>query len=231
MIEHILKLQAFLDKALEGKADVAVLEAGCGSASFFRFEPTAHLVGIDISEKQLSRNTSLGETICGDIQHYEFQPSTFDIIVCWNVLEHLSQPELALERFAVALKEDGMIVLGLPNVLSLKGLLTKCLPHRLHVLAHRHLFGREDAGKDDVGPFKTYLRFSITPTAIMEFAVNNGLRVIYFDTHDALDADYLENSRVAYVTYKMLRAVTEFASLGKLGDSEFIIVLHKPANR
>jgi SAM-dependent methyltransferase len=231
MIEHILKLQEFLDKALEGRADVAVLEAGCGSTSFFRFEQTAHLVGIDISEKQLSRNTSLSETIRGDIQYYEFQPSTFDIIVCWNVLEHLPQPELALERFVAAVKEDGIIVLGLPNVLSLKGLLTKCLPYRLHVLAHRHLFGRKDAGKDDVGPFKTYLRFSITPTAIRESAVNSGLRVVYFDTYDALDADYLGNSKLAYVIYRTLRALTEFASLGRLGDSEFIIVLRKTANR
>jgi hypothetical protein len=89
------------------------------------------------------------------------------------------------------------------------------------------LFGKRNAGKDDIGPFKTYLRFSITPTAIKKFAVNNGLKVVYFDTHDALDADYLRRNRIAYVTYKMLRAFAEFVSLGKLGNSDFIIVLQK----
>jgi SAM-dependent methyltransferase len=231
MIERILKLQDFLDKLLDVKADITVLEAGCGSASFFHFKPKAHIVGIDISEKQLQRNTGLSERILGDIQWHEFQPSTFDVIVCWNVLEHLPKPKLALEKFAVAAKEDGIIVLGLPNVLSLKGLLTKYLPHRFHVLIHRYLFGKRDAGKDDIGPFKTYLRFSITPTAIKKFAVNNGLKAVYFDTHDALDADYLSRNKIAYVTYKMLRAFTESASLGKLGSSDFIIVLQKTRRR
>jgi SAM-dependent methyltransferase len=227
MIERILKLQEFIDNLLDVKADVIVLEAGCGSTSFFRFKQRVHIVGIDISEKQLLRNTVLDERILGDIQYHEFQPSSFDVIVCWNVLEHLPKPKLALKKFAVAVKDDGIIVLGLPNVFSLKGLLTKYLPYRFHVLIYRYLFGKRNAGKDDIGPFKTYLRFSITPTAIKKFAVNNGLKVVYFDTHDALDADYLRRNKIAYVTYKILRAFAEFVSLGKLGNSDFIIVLHK----
>ena len=136
--ENLPELQAFLDKEMARMESVRVLEAGCGSASNVRFGARARLVGIDISRMQLERNTILQEKIIGDIQQYDFPPASFDLIVCWDVLEHLPQPELALRRFARAVKTNGLVILKLPNVLSVKGLVTKLLPHTFHVLAYRY---------------------------------------------------------------------------------------------
>jgi len=78
---------------------VRILEAGCGSNSAFTFQKNAYIVGIDISERQLQLNTSLDEKHQGDLQHYSFPPNSFDIIICWNVLEHLQHPESVLLIF------------------------------------------------------------------------------------------------------------------------------------
>lgn len=225
------KLQLFLDKTLEMRDDINVLEAGCGSASHFNFKQRTHLTGIDISERQLQRNIRLQKAILGDVQHFNFEPSSFDVIICWAVLEHLSQPELALRNFVRALKPDGIIVLELPNVLSLKGILTKYTPLSIHTWYYRHLFGRSNAGKDDVGPFKTYLRYSIAPNRINKFASQNGLKTVYFETLDLGDMPYWKRknraARIFMSAYKTLRDFFKFATFGKLGDSDFIIVLKK----
>ena len=152
------RMDGIICKMLEGKPVIKVLEAGCGSTSRLHFQKEVYMVGIDISEKQLERNANLNEKILGDIQDYDFQSDSFDVIVCWDVLEHLPKPENALRRFALAVKDEGIIILNLPNVFSLKGLITKYLPYPLHVLAYRYLYGKKkNISEEDAGPFKTYL--------------------------------------------------------------------------
>ncbi len=226
--EEIVKLQSFIDETLHSKTSIKLLEAGCGSASILNFDKfKAYIVGIDISQQQLKRNSILNEKILGDIQEYEFQPSVFDAIVCWDVLEHLPRPQKALDNFVKAVKEDGIIILKMPNLLSLKGIVTKFLPHKLHILSYRYFYGRKNAGKDDVGPFKTYLKFSISPAALKKFAANNGLLVSYFDTYDVLDSKWFEGRKTAGAAYKAMKAFAGFISFGKLSDTEFMIVLKK----
>jgi len=228
MRKEIVELQDFINTLMEGKATIKVLEAGCGSEGHLHFKNEVFMVGIDISEKQLQRNVSLNEKILGDIQSYNFLPSSFDVIICWDVLEHLPSPERALENFASAVKEEGVIILKLPNVYSLKGLLAKFLPYPLHVIAYRFLHGVKNPGKDDTGPFKTYLKFSLAPALIKEFAANRGLHIVHFRTYDILTADWFRRNKVVHTIYKMLKAFLEFVSLGSLNDSEFIIVMQKP---
>ena len=225
----IAKLQDFVNGMVKDKAVPRVLEAGCGSSSHLRFEKEVFMVGIDISEKQLQRNSRLNERILGDIQYYDFQPSSFDVIVCWDVLEHLRKPELSLQRFASAARENGIVVLKAPNVCSLKGLVTKCVPYAFHVLSYRYFHASKKTAQVEMTPFKTYLKFSAAPAALRKYAAAYGLRVVYFDTYDVLTANWLERKKTAHAVYKMLRKFCELLSFGKLNDSEFVIVLQKAA--
>ena len=189
-----------------GRSSIQVLEAGCGSLIHFHFDRETRLVGIDISEEQLRWNTVLDE--------------------------HLPKPELALRNFTDAVKQGGLIVLKLPNLLSLKGLATKFLPHSLHMLAYRYLKSkRKSTARSDVAPFKTYLKFSTSPNAIRRFALQNGLSVVYFDTYDITDTDWLMRKRTAHAVYGLLKSVFRFISFGRINDSEFILVLKKVADR
>ena len=175
--------------------------------------------------KQLARNTVLHEKIVGDIQRYEFPPASFDAIICWDVLEHLSQPELALRQFARAIKPGGLAILGLPNVLSLKGLVTKCLPHTFHVLAYRYIWGIKNAGESDTLPFKTYLRLCISAGAIRKRGAQLGLHTVYFATEDVGDFHWLQRKKAMHFFYVTLKKILGLLSLGHIGNSELIIVL------
>src|SRR5579863_2654723 len=105
-------VQRVVDQMASSGRVLRVLEAGAGSRSHIRLSGNAQLVGIDISAEQLANNSELHERIVGDIETFPLEPCSFDIIFCWDVLEHLKHPEKALRNFLQAVREDGIVVLG-----------------------------------------------------------------------------------------------------------------------
>src|SRR5271166_6261153 len=83
---------------LQGKQSITVLEAGCGAASHFRYAGRMDLHGIDISQEELDKNRDVQRKMLGDIQTYPLPPSHYDVVVCWDVIEHLSRPQEALSN-------------------------------------------------------------------------------------------------------------------------------------
>lgn len=219
-------LQDLVDKQFDGHA-VRLLEAGCGSASHLDFGGDVWITGIDISQKQLERHSSLNEKVLGDIQRYDFAPRSFDAIICWDVLEHLPQPKLALRKFALTLKPGGIVILKLPNVLSLKGLITKFFPHYLHVLAYRYFYGDKNAGKEDTAPFKTFLRFSVARKAIQRLCKQYGLKTVFLGSIDVASSTWLRNKKAAFFSYVALKRAFQFLTVGLIGDSDFVLVMEK----
>ena len=220
-------LQQFLDESTRDISCLKILEAGCGSRSNIRFGDCVHWVGIDISAAQLDRNVGLSEKIMDDVQVHEFEPSTFDMVVCWDVLEHLKDPEAALVRFAAATKPGGLIVLKIPNLHSLKGQLTKLLPHGFHVKWYQYIHGRQFTNRVDGGPFRTYLRRSIAPKALRKFAAHAQLDVPFEGYYDMSSAPWLKRKKPALYAYKAATFAATVASFGTLKESEYIIVLRK----
>ena len=219
-------LQIFVDGELGGRP-VHLLEAGCGSASNLRFDKKARVTGIDISRKQLERNALLDEKILGDVQRYEFPQDSFDAIICWDVLEHLPLPQLALRQFSRAVKPGGIVILKLPNVLSVKGLVTKFFPHWLHVLAYRYFYGEKDAGKEDTAPFKTFLRFSISARAIQRLCARDDLQGIFYSSLDIGSVHWFQKKKAVRYPYLMLKRTVQFLTGGIIGDSDLVLVLKK----
>jgi 2-polyprenyl-3-methyl-5-hydroxy-6-metoxy-1,4-benzoquinol methylase len=201
----LAKLQSFVDRTLDGREGVRVLEAGAGSATRTSFGADAYVVGIDLSQVQLDRHTGLDEKIVADIETHQFEPRSFDVVICWNVLEHMEHPDRALDQFRRAVRDDGIIILGLPNLMSVKGLVTKLTPHRFHVFVHRRVLGRPLAGVDGRGPFPTTLRRSISPTSLRRFAREQGLAVVYMSRYEALQQTELR--RRMHLTGTPWRAV------------------------
>ena len=221
----IANLQTFLDQELFRRPCVRVLEAGCGSASNLKIQRQVRLVGIDISEKQLARNTVLHEKIVGDIQRYEFPPASFDAIICWDVLEHLSQPELRCASLPEPSSPAASPSSGCPMFLSLKGLVTKCLPHTFHVLAYRYIWGINNAGESDTLPFKTYLRLCIQPGQSENEAHNLDCTPFILLLKTVGDFHGLQRKKAMHFFYVTLKKILGLLSLGHIGNSELIIVL------
>ena len=173
--EHITKseFESFISEELGNRENLKVLEIGCGSVSHINLGKNPYLVGIDIAAQQLERNTYLQEKIVANVEEYPLAESEYDVIVSWWVLEHLSCPDLVLENCRKALKPGGALILVSPDPRSLKGLITKFTPQWFHVLISRYIFGFSKAGVDEQGPFRTYLKESMSPSYINKFAQNH----------------------------------------------------------
>lgn len=177
-IEHdvIVAMQTVVDRLRLEKGPLRILEAGCGSASVISF-PGDRITGIDLSDSQLARNTVLHESICGDICTHEFGDREFDVVICWNVLEHVDDPKAAFVNLSRALASDGVMLLALPNRNSLHGLVVRMTPHWFHVFVVRYLLGKSWAGRNGCGPFRTTMRKSAEFGAICSHARASDLEI------------------------------------------------------
>ncbi|HVL96440.1 MAG TPA: class I SAM-dependent methyltransferase [Solirubrobacteraceae bacterium] len=226
------EVQEMVARLAAGTETLRVLEAGCGSLPrTLDIGPRAHLVGIDISREQLDRNDAIDEKILGDIQAHEFEPDSFDLVICWDVLEHLPRPELALDNFRRAVRPGGLVVLKLPNVLSAKGLVTKFTPHGFHVWVYRRIFGYPNAGKPGFTPFRTFLRWSIAPHRLVDFAGRNDMVVEYVATYEAdRQTGLRDRLRLRGRPWAAVNRLARRASRGRLDleGTEVLVALRKP---
>lgn len=232
MSEQNQKLQAVLDKLLLGRSKLTALEAGCGSVSHIRIDGTSMMVGIDISEKQLNRNQGLHEKIVGDLQTYPLEAGRFDVIVSWDVLEHLESPGQALANLFKATKKDGIVVLAAPHIFSIKGIVTKLLPHTLQVAFYRYVIGDKRAGKDDHGPFRTFLKREMWPENVIDQGKRAGFEIAYFCKYEGPVPRHLRNKyRLVDMGFALTGWLSRIISLNKydLNHSDYMLVLKKTA--
>jgi len=178
--ESLLAVHGIL-RAVLPPGKLAIYEAGGGSTSFLPLNvlDRAHVTVVDIDENQIRNNTYAQQTILADIQSYRFQPETFDLVICYNVIEHLPDVEAALLRFCEALKQGGLILIGAPNPASLSGVVTKYSPHWFHVWFYRHVRGDKNAGLPGQAPFPTFFHPLVSLPMLEAFAAQHGLQVIY----------------------------------------------------
>jgi 2-polyprenyl-3-methyl-5-hydroxy-6-metoxy-1,4-benzoquinol methylase len=231
--EQVANLQAVVGRFTADRERVRVLEAGCGQyPSPLGLEGRAQIVGIDVSRAQLERNDWADEKILGDITAHDLAADDYDVIACWDVLEHLPEPQLALDRFVHAVRPGGLVVIKVPNVLSAKGLITKLSPHWFHVLVYKHVFGYTDPGKDDRPPFPTFLRLSIAPKSLRRFAERRGMHVEMCGTYEA-DKQESVRSRVKLKgpVWRLARGLVRLVTFRFVDPeaTELIFVMRKAA--
>src|SRR4051794_1892099 len=225
-------LQRHLTALLPADGTMTVLEAGCGSYSHVAAGPEAYVVGIDISADQLEHNTHVHEKVLGDIQTHDLGDARFDMIVSWDVLEHLATPNSALERFARALRPGGLIVIAAPHVHSLKGVVARYTPFWFHVFVYRYLMALSWAGRTVRGPYPTHLRPEIAPERIAQFAAARGLAVEYLSEYESwAQRRARERLRIRGALWRVFQTAVARLSRGRIRAeiSDFILVLRKPS--
>jgi ubiquinone/menaquinone biosynthesis C-methylase UbiE len=118
-------------KALEklGVADMAVLDAGCGSGLFFsHVAPQAKMVvGVDVSRKLLfkakAQTQGLGNVFVlqADADHLPFRDGAFGGVFAFTVLQNLPKPaETVCELKRVAKHGGWVVVTGLKKAFPLE---------------------------------------------------------------------------------------------------------------
>jgi len=100
-----------------------LLDVGCGYGFFLNFarENGWEVSGVELSEGALryARENYNLNIFRGDIGEIELNCRQFDLISLQHILEHISNPVYILKKLSKTLKDDGILVVVVPNASSL----------------------------------------------------------------------------------------------------------------
>jgi ubiquinone/menaquinone biosynthesis C-methylase UbiE len=190
----------------------------------------ARITVIDISAEQLARNTYAAEKLLGDLESFEFGDRQFDVVVLWDVLEHLRRPEMAIARLVGCLREGGVIIVVGPLPNTMKSLVTKYTPHVLHVFVYRHFLHAKHAGEPGYAPFRVHLKRGARVeqiVGILERLHTPPKAVEYWESPHV--ASIGTKSPLLLLCYRFVEKVFNFASLGRIeaGVTDFLLIGEK----
>jgi SAM-dependent methyltransferase len=101
-----------------------VLDAGCGTGygtHLLAASRARRAVGIDISEEAIEQaraGTSAAETcefVLGDLHALPFEQGEFDLVVCFEAIEHVTDQAHVIGELRRVLRPEGVLVLSSPN--------------------------------------------------------------------------------------------------------------------
>ena len=167
----------------DGKTELSILEAGCGPSWPLRLNGVKYrLTGVDLDEAALHRRKTvardLDEAIVGDLRHIDFGSRRFDVIYNAFVLEHVADAARVMENFGRWLRPGGLLIVLLPDRDTVFGFVTRMTPLWFHVMYHRYLLGKKNAGKAGYGPYPTYYEPIVSRRGIREFCINHRFQVV-----------------------------------------------------
>jgi 2-polyprenyl-3-methyl-5-hydroxy-6-metoxy-1,4-benzoquinol methylase len=96
------------------------LDVGCGTAygcAILSQSGAREVTGVDNCLAALHYGKKFGNThlVLGNILHLPFPSSAFDILTCFEVIEHVVDQQALLEEMVHVLKVGGMLILSTPN--------------------------------------------------------------------------------------------------------------------
>jgi len=96
-----------------------LLDVGCGYGDFLQGarEGGFEVFGTELESEQARRASELSgaDVRAGALDECSFEPSSFDVITLWHVLEHLPDPVGTLASASELLKPRGTLVVGVPD--------------------------------------------------------------------------------------------------------------------
>lgn len=149
-----------------------VLDVGCSSgylAEHLR-KKGCKIFGIEKEKEAIKKAKEFCyNVIDGDLDVIESLPCQekyFDVILFADILEHLKDPKRVLVLFKKYLKDDGCIILSIPNIANI----------RIRIKLLFGIFNYEKYGILD----ETHLRF-FTKETIIELIKDSGYRILEYD--------------------------------------------------
>lgn len=96
-----------------------LLEVGCGKGFLLKELETTHNVkGLEISKYAADKaNLLLDRVVVNnvDIEKINIEKSKYKIIIAYNILEHLANPENSLKSLFDGLQKEGILIGSVPN--------------------------------------------------------------------------------------------------------------------
>ena len=200
-----------------------ILDIGCGSGSislFLASKGKNQVLGIDISDKAIQASTS--SAIRLSLKNIKFKKMDFlkdtlkdnyDIILCFEVIEHLEKDKFALKRIFELLKPKGILILSTPS-----------LNAPLHRIGYAKAFDRK------VGHLRRY-----NSIQLIELFKEIGYEIVTIKKTEGILRNFLYLNNYAGKLIRFIKfpfsVVIEFIDnifLTLFGESDIIIVARKP---
>src|SRR3990172_5725938 len=124
-----------------------LLEIGCGTGGFLRELSKSgkwKLTGIEPSEvaANFASNSTSAKIIRSRLSDVSLDRESFDAIVLWTVIEHLSHPIRDLEYIASLIKPNGWLLFSIPNLESVDAKIFRQYWSGWDLPRHLYLFPR-----------------------------------------------------------------------------------------
>lgn len=136
--EHLSRYQ-WAAQAARGRT---VLDAGCGTAYGCRLLAAGQareVIGVDIARSVLEAVApGMPESVrlqAGDVRKLDFPDDSFELVVCFEVIEHLEDPCPVFDELVRVLAPGGLLLVSSPN----RGVYPPGNPHHLHEFAPAEL--------------------------------------------------------------------------------------------
>lgn len=210
-------------------APIEVLDVGGAGDSRINL-PGMRRVVLDVSEESLARCTDAAERLLGDAQSFDYGERRFDLVIFWNVLEHIPDPVSAVKRAAATVKPGGMVIIAGPVIRSLKALVTRRTPHRWHVIFYKKVLGKLEAGTGGTAPFPVEHAKDAEPERLAGHLQSEGFSLYQEYRYVGDQVWKLKRySRLLFSAYEMTRRLFAAATRNIWGtrETEFILLLRK----
>ncbi|GAA2438666.1 class I SAM-dependent methyltransferase [Streptomyces lavendulocolor] len=169
-----------LATALRGRAGATVLDVGCGdgtaAAVTARLLPGHRIIGVDWSQDALRRAAPrIGMVVRGELEGsgLPFATGAADAVLFAEVIEHLVDPDGALDELRRVLAPGGHLMLSTPNLAAWynRALLLAGVQPVFSEVSLRGIHGRP--GSEVVGHLRLY-----TARALRQFLAASGFEVV-----------------------------------------------------
>lgn len=118
---HITKVKTF-KKLLGTKKPKKILDVGCASGymtnEISKIMPQATLTGVDVYSKSLAFGKKVYpqiKFIKADAHQLPFVTSSFDLVICYEVIEHVVNPNIVLKELKRVVKKNGQVIVAMDS--------------------------------------------------------------------------------------------------------------------
>lgn len=108
----------------------SILEVGAGRAAFTKYVDKERYTGLEFNDQAIKKASQIGvNLIKQSIEEHAKEGNKYDVVVSFQVLEHISSPHSFLEASVECLNPGGKLIIAVPSQDGFLGLETNNLLH------------------------------------------------------------------------------------------------------
>lgn len=207
-------------RALVHAEGARILDVGCGEGvlgAALKADGAVYVAGIELHSSSAERaRDRLDQLVEGSVSDAElpFSVGEFDYLLFADVLEHLADPDSAVQRCLTFLKPGGRLIVSVPNWRFYSVL--------LRLVADRWSY--TDSGVRDRTHLRVFTRYSVE-----QFVKHNGLALVAIHRNHRLIEDQSKIGRLGAVATRVSNATLARWVFPELLAFQYIVVAEKPA--